>query len=791
MSGDNNLAKEVDDKLNLKDDDDDNNKLYDRWSLREESSISYGPFGNKDIPSGEGGGTYITTAINYTNGPAHMGHAYEATTSDALARYYRIRDGSDHVHFVTGTDEHGEKIAKTAEATNQTPIQLCDKYANGFKCLNQRILISNNDYIRTTLARHERTAQELWKKCAENGDIYLDSYSGWYNVREETFVTDSDAELCNYIDVASGKPLQQVEEASYFFKMSAYHDRLVSYIQDNPDFIRPEQHRNAILARLESDALRDLSISRTSFSWGIPVPEGFDSNHVMYVWFDALSNYLTGVDALGNFDDQSTTTTTTQCRSNLKSFWPANVHIIGKDILWFHTVIWPCMLMSAKLPLPKTVFAHGFVNDKEGKKMSKSLGNVVDPHDMLDKYPVDIFRWYLCKEAPYGGELSFSQDSLRDMHNADLCDTLGNLVHRATNLCIKYCHGIVPDVPPPQTPPIDFAAVRHAYCHKMDNFELEGGANIAMAAFRDVNGFLTEHAPWHMKGEEHTQARQIIVRATMEAVYALSHLLTPFLPDSMDALFAKFNTSPLPTLSQLNTNLRNLSVGTKIQVGQILYTKIISEEEKLDAAEAAKKKAQAYADAQKRKKEKKAKLAAASKAGQAATSAENNNQPEFTKMDIRVGQITKVWHHPEADKLFCEEINVGEDAPKEIASGLRQHYTLEQMQDRKVLVVCNLKASKIVGFVSNGMVLAAKGTDSKVELIEPPQDAAIGERVFIPNLTGGEPSSSAQVKKRKIWEKVAKLLKTNDEGIATWDNQPIHTQAGVCKAASLVGAPIS
>lgn len=247
--------------------------------------------------------------------------------------------------------------------------------------MNQRILISNDDYIRTTSDRHKKTAQELWKRCAH--DIYLDTYSGWYNVREEAFVTDKEAELTDYKDPTSGLPLKQVEEESYFFKMSAYQERLIQHIEENSDFIRPEQHRNLILQRLRSDDLRDLSISRTTFQWGIDAPEGFHDHHVMYVWVDALSNYLTGVNALG----------VNEAPANLEKFWPANVHIIGKDILWFHTVIWPCLLMSAGVPLPTTVFAHGFVNDKEGKKMSKSMGNVVDPHDMLDKYAVDTFRW--------------------------------------------------------------------------------------------------------------------------------------------------------------------------------------------------------------------------------------------------------------------------------------------------------------------------------------------------------------------------------------------------------------
>lgn len=260
-----------------------------------------------------------------------------------------------------------------------------EKFVTGFKSLNQRVLVTNDDYVRTTSSRHKRTAQELWKRCAENGDIYLDTYSGWYNIREETFVTDSDAAISDYKDATSGQPLKRVEEESYFFKMSAYQKRLIEHIEQNPEFIRPEQHRNLILSRLRDDDLRDLSISRTTFSWGISLSAGFNDNHVMYVWIDALSNYLTGVNGLGTDGSDGA--------PNLDKFWPANVHIIGKDILWFHTVIWPTLLMSAKLPLPKTVFAHGFVNDHEGKKMSKSLGNVVDPHDMLDKYPVDSFRW--------------------------------------------------------------------------------------------------------------------------------------------------------------------------------------------------------------------------------------------------------------------------------------------------------------------------------------------------------------------------------------------------------------
>ncbi|CAJ1926044.1 unnamed protein product [Cylindrotheca closterium] len=753
------------------------NEGYDRWTLKDNSTIDYGflaSTGGAKIAE-EKEGYYITTAINYTNGPAHMGHAYEAATSDVIARFERLK-GDKPAYFVTGSDEHGQKIAETAEKQEKAPQDICDHFSTGFKCLNQRVLISNDDYIRTTSDRHKRTARELWKKCNENGDIYLDSYKGWYNVREESFVPDNEAEMNDFKDPTSGLPLKRVEEESYFFKMSAYHEKLVQHIKDNPNFIRPEQHRNNILTRLSEDALRDLSISRTTFSWGISVPEGFADNHVMYVWIDALSNYLTGVNGLGVNGDGSI--------GGLDRFWPADVHIIGKDILWFHTVIWPCLLMSAGIPLPKTVFAHGFVNDKEGKKMSKSLGNVVDPHDMLDKFHVDSFRWYLSKEAPYGGELSFNEQSMRDMHNADLCDTLGNLVHRATNLCKKYCDGVVPDVPAPEKLPIDLEAICDAYLKKMNDFELQGGANVAIQGFRDVNGYLQDEAPWLKKGDEFIEFRQQVVRTTLESIYALSHLLLPYLPVGAGKIFKKLGKDPI-TLHELKRDCRNLDSGSAIQIGEVLYEKSFSDEELANKNEASTKKKESYEEAQRRKKEKKAAEIAKAKQGQASG---DPNQPEFTKMEIRVGKITKVWNHEDADKLLCEEIDIGEET-REIASGLREHYTLEDMQDRLVLVVCNLKASKIVGFSSNGMVLAAKGED-KVELVTPPEGSKIGERVFIEGLTG-EPQSSAQVKKRKTWDKVAKGLKTGDGGIATWDGKTIQTSAGACTAASLVGAPIS
>lgn len=318
---------------------------------------------------------YLTTAISYTNGNPHIGHAYEFITADTIVRYHRVL--GFNTFFLTGTDEHGQKVAASAEKNELSPLDHCNIYVNAFQMLDKRLLISYSDFQRTTDPNHILTSQKLWNICSDSGDIYLDAYEGWYNEREEVFVSNADAEAAEFKDVGSGLPLKKVKEESYFFKMSTYADQLIKYIEENPSFIEPEQFRNNILGRLKKEGLKDLSISRTSFDWGIPVPEGFDSKHVMYVWFDALTNYLSGIDALEVRND-----THIENVKKLKDYWPASKHIIGKDIIWFHCVIWPCMLLSAKLPLPHGVFSHGFVNAADGRKMSKSYNNTICPNEV-------------------------------------------------------------------------------------------------------------------------------------------------------------------------------------------------------------------------------------------------------------------------------------------------------------------------------------------------------------------------------------------------------------------------
>ncbi|EQC29804.1 hypothetical protein SDRG_12350 [Saprolegnia diclina VS20] len=684
---------------------------------------------------------YITTAIHYSNGVPHIGHAYENVTADVIARYHRAY-GRD-VRFLTGTDEHGQKIAQTAEAAGMTPQQLCDKYSGLFQQLTKDLNMSNDDFIRTTSDRHKSFCQYIFGRAQANGDIYKGTYEGWYNVREETFVTENEAAQTNYKDPTSGLDLKKMQEESYFFKMSKYQKRLVEHFHAHPEFLQPETARQAILKRLE-EPLHDLSASRTTFSHGIPLPD--DPKHVMYVWFDALSNYLSALDYPNN--------------KELSKFWPASVHIIGKDITWFHTVIWPCILMSAGFPLPKRVFAHGFINAKDGTKMSKSIGNVVDPYDMVAKVGLDSFRYFVVRGARYGADMPFSEDELMAMHNSDLADTLGNLVHRGLTLSVKYADGTIPDAV--ATPCFDVAALRAATEDAYQNYNLQDACIAFIEAVKETNKYLTDAAPWHMTD---AAAKLVVVRTVLEAVYIFAHFMTPFMPGTADAIFAKLHTQP-KTLTQLSSYFDNLTHGTPIVVGDILFQKVLSDAEK-------------------------AALEAKKTPAPAPVKAKKVELPLFASTEIRVGTITKVWPHPDSDKLFCEEIDVGRDAPVQIASGLRPFYSAEEMTNRKVLVLLNIKAAKLAGFKSNGMVLCAcNEARDVIQFVEPPAGAVNGERVTIAT-ESGDPVSEGQMKKQKVWEKLAIDLKTNDKAEATYKGVVIMTSAGPCKAASLTNVFIS
>jgi len=487
---------------------------------------------------------YLTTAIHYTNGWPHIGHAYENSITDVQARYHRL--AGRNVRFLTGTDEHGMKIAGSASAAGMEPIDLCTKYTNGFKALNERLHISNDAYIRTTDAHHMKTAQALWEKCGK--DIYLSEYEGYYLVREERYVTEREAKEWNFKDPANGADLQKSKEESYFFRMSKYQDSLIEHIKREPGFIVPEQYRTEILARLEQDPLEDLCVSRTSFSWGIPVPD--NSKHVMYVWFDALTNYISGVGLMSEEGDHK--------------MWPCHAHVIGKDIVWFHAVIWPCMLMSAQIPLPKRIAVHGFILDAEGRKMSKSLGNVVDPHDLLDKYCSDTVRWYMCSSI-YGLDFKFSQEQLEDYHRADLGNNLGNLVSRA----VALAGGSVPDVPEygDFEKPFDVKDTLKKIDELFLSHQIGEAAQLVRQRTSDTNKWLADSAPWSVK--EDLVRKMTLVRIALEAVYVLGHLWAPFIPKAASVIFEKVGQDP-KRLSDLKTDFNNLSSNAPVSTAKTI-----------------------------------------------------------------------------------------------------------------------------------------------------------------------------------------------------------------------------
>eukprot|EP01064_Diplonema_japonicum_P033663 TRINITY_DN6706_c0_g2_i1.p1 TRINITY_DN6706_c0_g2~~TRINITY_DN6706_c0_g2_i1.p1 ORF type:complete len:580 (+),score=87.23 TRINITY_DN6706_c0_g2_i1:45-1742(+) len=469
---------------------------------------------------GAEGRFFITTAINYTNGKPHVGHAYEAVLADVFARFYRV--AGKEVFFLTGSDEHGQKIANRANETGMDPKEYCDVFTEMFQKLNTHLNITHDFYIRTTDEIHKQCCRKLWEACTKSGDIYLSTYDGWYNEKEETFVPQQEAELLGYKDPATGADLKPVTEECYFFRLSKYQTRLVKHILADENFIKPSQSRNQVLEMLKKP-LKDLCISRTAFSWGIPTPSGTEHGHVMYVWFDALTNYLS---ATGGCTQQN-------------PWWPADMHVVGKDITRFHCIYWPAMLWSAGLDLPKTVYSHGFVCDSTGKKMSKSIGNVVCPQHLINSYPVDTLRFYLCHES--GSDVKFSESCLIDSHNQVLADTIGNLSQRGATLCERFCCGVVPSVEVVEgcALPFDADAAFSAIQSHFEARDLRSALSVVLQCCRDANKWLTDAAPWLPCNEPH---RDVTVFLLLEALYILAHFFSPFLPITSAAIFDRLST---------------------------------------------------------------------------------------------------------------------------------------------------------------------------------------------------------------------------------------------------------
>lgn len=499
---------------------------------------------------------YVTTPIYYVNDVPHIGHAYTTVAADALARYKRLK-GFD-VFFLTGSDEHGQKVEKAAQAAGETPLELADRVVKRFQALWEKLGISNTDFIRTTQERHKQGVSHIFKQLMEQGDIYLGEYEDWYCTPCETFwtetqITDGKCPDCN-------RPVERLKEESYFFKMSAYGERLMAHIEANPDFIQPRSKRNEIISFIK-EGLRDLSVSRTSFSWGIPVPG--NERHIIYVWFDALTNYIT---ALGYPD----------AGGNYGKYWPVDVHLIGKDILRFHSVYWPTFLMAAGLPLPKKVYAHGWWT-VEGQKMSKSLQNVVEPNMLIDKYGVDVVRYFLLREVPFGLDGDFSHASLISRINSDLANDIGNLLSRSTAMLTKYFDGLLPA--PGELSELDgsLKARAEAMSVNVDGCMDELAFSKALQAIWDVvsagNKYIDETTPWALAKDPANQEKlATVMYCLLETQRMIHSLVAPFMPETSRKALAVLGWNDLPVETDLVWG--KLQPGTKIAKAEALFPRI-------------------------------------------------------------------------------------------------------------------------------------------------------------------------------------------------------------------------
>jgi len=507
---------------------------------------------------------YITTAISYVNGPPHLGHAYEAISTDVIARFKRL-DGYD-VMFLTGTDEHGQKVAKTAAAAGKEPREFCDEIAGLFKAMTEDLDISNDSFIRTIEPRHYAASQAIWKKLEDNGDIYLGKYEGWYSVRDEAFFGED--ELTKSDDgtwiAPSGAEVEWVEEPSYFFRLSAYQDKMLAHYEAHPEFVQPDFRRKELVNFVKS-GLNDLSISRTTFRWGVPVPG--DKRHIMYVWLDALTNYLT---AVGYPDTENPL---------YQTYWPADVHIVGKDIVRFHALYWPAFLLSAGVPLPKQVFGHGFLT-VEGAKMSKSVGNVVTYQDLVGEFGLDQTRYFLMREVPYGSDGSFSREAMIHRINGDLANDFGNLAQRVLSMIAKNCDGAVPE-PGALAGDDDkmLATARNAAAEMRDAMEglaIHRALEALWRVVAEANRYLDTQAPWALRKTDPVRMATVLWCAA-EVIRHLAILAQPVAPGAMAQLLEQLAVPADQRAIAHLSSAHALRSGTSLPVPQGIFPRFVEE----------------------------------------------------------------------------------------------------------------------------------------------------------------------------------------------------------------------
>ncbi|MED3315869.1 methionine--tRNA ligase [Bacillus wiedmannii] len=631
---------------------------------------------------------YITTPIYYPSGKLHIGHAYTTVAGDAMARYKRMQ--GYNVHYLTGTDEHGQKIQKKAEELNVTPQAYVDNIVAGIKELWEKMDISYDDFIRTTEDRHKDVVEKIFKQLVDQGDIYLDEYEGWYSVQDETFYTEHQLvdpimegdKVVGGKSPDSGHDVELVREESYFFRMGKYVDRLLKFYEDNPHFIQPESRKNEMINNFIKPGLEDLAVSRTSFDWGVRVPG--NPKHVIYVWVDALSNYIT---ALGYG---------TENEEMYKKFWPADVHLVGKEIVRFHTIYWPIILMALDLPLPKKIFAHGWILMKDGK-MSKSKGNVVDPVTLIDRYGLDALRYYLLREVPFGSDGVFTPEGFVERINFDLANDLGNLLNRTVAMIDKYFNG---EIPAFKANVMEFDETLVTFAkdtlkkveEAMENMEFSVALSSIWQLVSRANKYIDETQPWVLAKDKKDLEKLASVMAHLaEVLRQTGIMLMPFLTVAPSKMFAQLGLTEEAHKSwESLSTIGCIPAGTKVEKGNPIFPRLEMEVEVGYIKEQMKSSAPKVEE----KKEEEPK-------------AEEITIDDFFKVELRVAEVLSAEPVKKADKLLKIQLDLGTEK-RQVVSGIAKFYSPEDLKGKKVICVTNLKPVKLRGELSQGMILAGE-----------------------------------------------------------------------------------
>ncbi len=651
---------------------------------------------------------YLTTAIAYTSGKPHIGNSYEIVMADAIARYKR-QQGYD-VFFQTGTDEHGQKIEEKAKAAGITPKEFVDNVSNIIKDICKILNISYDKFIRTTDADHEKQVQKMFKRFYDQGDIYKGSYKGMYCTPCESFWTES--QLVDGKCPDCGREVTPAEEEAYFFKMSKYADRLIDYINTHPEFIQPVSRKNEMMNNFLLPGLQDLCVSRTSFKWGIPVD--FDDKHVVYVWLDALSNYITGIgyDAEGNSTEQ------------YKKLWPADLHLIGKDIIRFHTIYWPIFLMALGEPLPKQVFGHPWLL-QGGEKMSKSRGNVIYADDLADMFGVDAVRYFVLHEMPYENDGTITWDLVVERFNSDLANIIGNLVNRTISMSNKYFGGVVTKTGVLEAVDDDLKAVvcaaRDKANERMDDMHVADALSEVLALFRRCNKYIDETEPWVLAKDEAKKDRLAEVMYNLtESICIGANLLIPYMPETAGRILEQMNAKErdFDDLDKYGLYESGTKVTDKPEIlfARLDLKEVMAKVEEIQAAQRAEYEREngivAEAEEEVIDIEKKPEI----------------TYDDFAKLQFRVGKIIKCEEVPKSKKLLCSQVKIGSEV-KQIVSGIKQYYSAEEMVGKKVMVLTNLKPATLAGVVSEGMLLCAEDAEGNLALLAPEKDMPSGAEI--------------------------------------------------------------